>query len=90
MQLVTAARDLNLLNETLQKWAGNAIAVLQPDGWKGRKLAQEMKLNEAMVHRKKKAQDEKEGKGKKKKRPGDDSSDDEDGRGGADGRPPWF
>ena len=43
---VEIAKELNLLDEMLQKNATNAWFALQEDGWKGRRLVEDLKLNE--------------------------------------------
>jgi hypothetical protein len=71
LAMVDTAADTDRLDETLQKWAKNARTALAPLGWKGRALAMELKLNEAMVHKKEK----KENDSNKKKRHDSDSDD---------------
>ena len=53
---VETARELNLLDEQLQKNANNAWHALQVDGWKGRWLVEDLKLGEMASLRARKAQ----------------------------------
>jgi hypothetical protein len=51
---VETAKELNLLDEQLQKHATNAWHALQKDGWKGRRLVADLQLNEMATLRGKK------------------------------------
>merc|ERR1711865_888517 len=51
MGLAEEALHMDLRDATLQKHGTNLRTALQPDGWKGRKLVEDLKLAEASYNR---------------------------------------